>query len=383
MKIKFALILAVINSALIAECSDLDQAECNNWPTYCTWDNENQICTEVGGGGGGNLDYGPYEFSYLTESDGIRNSPYYADGLVYFPTDAPPPYKSIIFTPGWGGGSTTMTGWAEYFASYGFIAMAIGPNDEMNDTHQMRAEGLLDAIETVISEGERTNSPLFDSVDPDKFIVAGYSMGGGASQVALVLDHPNVEESIVGAIALNATILFEDCDVCSGSEYCICLVPEFLDHSKPTMIVAGQNELQELPDYDGLLGQDIYSNTPETTTKILYEIANLGHSAAEASAGTVHEKMLQWMNYLLLENTNYCDSLLVSPDDASQYLTTLECGSTLNFDLNNDSFINQLDTYLLMGTIVTGSNSGIDLNYDGATDIFDLLHFIDYLNFGG
>ena len=52
MKIKFALVLAVINSALFAECSDLDQAECNNWPTYCTWDNENQICTEVGGGGG-------------------------------------------------------------------------------------------------------------------------------------------------------------------------------------------------------------------------------------------------------------------------------------------------------------------------------------------
>ena len=242
----------------------------------------------------------------------------------------------------------------------------------MNDTHQMRAEGLLDAIETVMLEGERTNSPLFDSVDPDKFIVAGYSMGGGASQVALILDHPYVEESIVGAIALNATILFEDCDVCSGSEYCICLVPEFLDHNKPTMIVAGQNELQELPDYDGPLGQDIYSNTPETTTKILYEIQTgivlLKHLQARFI------KMLQWMNYLFFEDTNYCDSLLVSPDDASQYLTTLECEGTINFDLNNDSFINQLDTYFLMASIITGSDSGIDLNYDGATDIFDLLH---------
>ena len=82
-----------------------------------------------------------------------------------------------------------MTGWAEYFASYGFIAMAQHSNDD-NDTHQMRAEGLLDAIETVMLEGERTNSPLFDSVDPDKFIVAGYSMGGGASQVALVSRSP-------------------------------------------------------------------------------------------------------------------------------------------------------------------------------------------------
>ncbi len=382
MKIKFILILSFIFPRLFAECSDLDQTECNNWPTYCTWDNENQICVEVGGGGG-ELDYGPYEFSYLTESDGLRNGPNYTDGLLYYPSEGSPPYKSIIFTPGWGGGSTTMTGWAEYFASYGFIAMAIGPNDVENDSHQMRAEGLLDAIETVIQEGERENSPIFGNVDPDKFIVSGYSIGGGASQVALVLDHPLVEESIVGAIALNPTIILEDCDLCSGNEYCICLVPEMLEHNKPTMIVAGQNELQDLPDYDGLLGQDIYDNTPEATTKILYEIASSGHSAAEASAGTVHEKMLQWMNYLLLEDASYCDSLMVFPDDASLYVTTLECESTFNFDLNNDSFVNQLDTYFLIGTILTGFDNGVDLNYDGAADIFDLLLFINYLNFGG
>ena len=87
-------------------------------------------------------------------------------------------------------------------------------------------------------------------------------MGGGASQIAATLD-----ESLVSVLALNPTVIFEDCAVCSGFEYCICLVPDFLNHSVPTLIFAGENEVDELPDYDGLLGQDCYVNTPETTQK--------------------------------------------------------------------------------------------------------------------
>ena len=39
-----------------------------------------------------------------------------------------PPYKSIVLTPGFGGGSSEMSSWD---ASHGFVAMRIGPNDEM------------------------------------------------------------------------------------------------------------------------------------------------------------------------------------------------------------------------------------------------------------
>ena len=67
--------------------------------------------------------------------------------------------------------------------------------------------------------------------------------------------------------------MIEDCDVCTENEYCICLVPEFLEHEIPTLVIAGQNELDDLSnDYEGLIGQDIYFNTSETTSKILYEI---------------------------------------------------------------------------------------------------------------
>ena len=204
-------------------------------------------------------------------------APLYLDGRLYYPIDAEPPFKSIIFTPGYGGGSTSMADWAEYFASYGFTAMIIGPNDEINEWHIARAEGLIDAITTIKEENERMASPLYGMIDADSFIVSGYSMGGGASQIALTLDHPNVS-SIKAGIALNPTIILEDCELCpEDGGYCICLVPEMLDHDIPTLIVAGQFELNELPDYEGLLGQDIYENTPEATIKMLFEVAGGGH----------------------------------------------------------------------------------------------------------
>jgi len=365
---------------LKAECSDLDSTECVQWSEYCEWNEETGECTEIGGGGGGG-ELGPYQIAYLTEADGIRNGPNYNDGRLYYPIGANPPLKSIVLTPGWGGGSSYMVGWAEFFASYGFIAIAIGPNDEINDSHEMRAEGLIDAIETIKEEDYRSDSPLFGLVDHDKFIVSGYSMGGGASQVALVLDHPYVDEAIVAAIALNPTIIFEDCDICSDSEYCICLVPEFLEHDIATLVIAGQNEINELPDYDGLLGQDIYENTPESTLKILYEIESGGHGSAEVSSGLVQEKVLQWVNYHLLEDLSYCDSLLLSPNNASQYLTTLECETSISYDLNEDGEINSADLTSLVIFIMYGNQSinPLDINFDSEVDIFDILGFSDFL----
>ena len=148
-------------------------------------------------------------------------------------------------------------------------------------------------------------------------------------------------------------------------------------------MIAGQNEVDDLPSYEGLLGQDIYENTPQSTLKILYEIENGGHKKAEASAGLVHEKMLEWMNYLLLDNMSYCDSLIMMPENASQYLTTLECNESISYDVNNDGLINSSDLtffddihYLLKNE----SFSPIDFNFDLNIDVMDILLFSDFLN---
>jgi len=256
--------------------------------------------------------------------------------------------------------------------------MIIGPNDEINEWHIGRAEGLIDAITTIKQENERMASPLYGMIDSDSFIVAGYSMGGGASQIALTLDHPNVS-SIKGGIALNPTIILEDCELCpEDGGYCICLVPEMLDHDIPTLIVAGQFELNELPAYDGLLGQDIYDNTPETTTKMLFEVAGGGHgSSYEPEA---REKALQWAKYHLLDDFDICEALINEPDTASDFQTTLNCQQQLPGDINGDALVNIQDVILTVNLILNNEyNSSADLNLDGAVNIQDVVLILNLI----
>ena len=369
--------LFFVNQVLRADCSDLDYADCVYWSDYCEWDDDTQECFEIGGGG--DFEYGPYNFGFISEEDGLRNGPDYLDGILYYPLDTNYLLGSIIFTPGFGGGSSTMLNWGEFFASHGFISMVIGPNDEINDSHEQRAFGLLDAIQTIKAENWRVDSPLNNLIDTTRFIVAGYSMGGGASQIALMIESIH-NDHIVGSMALNPTILIEDCDVCTDNEYCICLVPEFLEHDIPTLVVAGQNELDDLSnDYAGLIGQDIYFNTPETTMKILYEIGNGGHSSAESPAGYIGDKTLEWVQYLIRGNESFCDSLLLSPDNSSQYLTTLQCGESFSYDINEDGAINNADLVALVIAILNDFEINFDINNDQITNIFDILIFSSFL----
>ena len=362
----------ILGSFIQAECSDLSYNECLYWGTYCEWNEDSGQCQEIGGGGGGGEADGPYDYQIITESNGLRNGPLYLDGRLYYPIDAEPPFKSIIFTPGFGGESTSMADWAEYFASYGFTAMTIGPNDPINEWHIGRAEGLIDAITTIKEENERLASPLYGLIDTDSFIVSGYSMGGGASQIALTLDHPNVS-SIKAGIALNPTIILEDCDLCPiDGGYCICLVPEMLDHDIPTFIVAGQFEVNELPDYDGLLGQDIYDNTPETTTKMLFEVSGGGHGSSYDSES--REKALQWAQYHLLNDNDICETLIETPNSASEFLTTLTCNQELPGDINGDTAVNVQDVILTVNFILQNQyDSSADLNDDGGVNVQDVI----------
>ena len=379
-QISVAIVFVLIFNTLNADCSDLSYEECLTWSDYCEWNEDADQCQEIGGGGG-EIEFGPYQYYTINENDGLRNGPDYADGVLYYPLDAEPPYKSVILTPGWGGGSSNMAMWGEFYASYGFISMIIGPNDEINDSHNQRALGLLDAITTVKEEYWRTASPILGLVDTSRFIIAGYSMGGGASQIALTIESSH-NSHIKGAIALNPTILIENCDVCTENEYCFCLVPEFLEHDIPILVIAGQNELEELPDYAGLLGQDIYFNTPETTIKMLYEIESGGHSSAEIPYGDVLEKTLFWAKYHLNENLLSCDSLITLPENASQFVTTLECGGLPLYDVNGDGETNQADLTMLVLSILNQIDfeEVIDFNFDQYTDIYDILILSDIIN---
>ena len=139
---KKILSLVITLSYLLSDCPDLlTQSECDQWPQYCSWNSDSNTCeSNSGGGGGSGSGTGPYTYSTITEAQGLRNGPDYRDGVLYYPTNGTPPYKSIVITPGFGGNSSSMGNWGVFFASHGYTAMTIGPNDEINDYHYQRGE---------------------------------------------------------------------------------------------------------------------------------------------------------------------------------------------------------------------------------------------------
>ena len=375
-------LVSFLLSFIYSECYELSQSDCLYWSEFCEWNDETGQCDEIGGGstGGGGTGDGPYDYATINESDGLRNGPDYRDGVVYYPIDAIPPYKSIVLTPGFGSGSSSMSSWAEFYASHGFIAMRIGPNDEIFDSHEQRGEGLLDGIESIRQENSRIGSPLYGLIDGNSFSVSGYSMGGGACQNAAMLD-----SSIKAIVSLNPTVLFDDCDLCPGENfdgitYCICLVPELVNHNIPSLIFAGEVEVNELPEYDGMLGQDIYENMPNSTDKIMFEGANEGHGFAAYPYGEVQEYALNWIKYQVLDDIQACNALLETPQLSSQYLYNITCETNLSGDINGDQLVNVQDIIFIVNLILSNQYDSLaDLNIDGYVDVLDIVQIMNII----
>ena len=161
--------------------------------------------------------------------------------------------------------------------------------------------------------------------------------------------------------------------------YCICLVPELVDHSVPSLIFAGEVEVNELTAYEGMLGQDIYANMPESTDKIMFEGANSGHGFAESPYDEVAQYAINWLKYQVLGDETACESLSADiPSTSSQYLTNISCEDSLYGDVNGDSLINITDIIMTVNFILSGeySNSA-DLNSDQSNDVLDILLIIN------
>ena len=310
-----------------SECSDLSQADCDYWSTYCSWNSELSVCEEIGGGGANN---GPYEYTYITESDGLQPSDLYSTGLLYYPVDASPPYKSVILIDAFGS-EPGLINWAQFYASYGYIAMSIGNLDEnLRDSnsdwdYMDRAIALLSAVETIKSENQRQISPLFNMIDTLSFAVSGYSTSGGGAHTALTID-----STLKAGILLNPAVAFLDSVNCPAESDYYCLIEEHLDHDVPVLIFAGENEYNELvtPDddiYDSMWALPQYEHVPDDTDKLYFESANEGHSSSVVPSGIVGKQAIFWLNYYMNDDESYCDSVITQPDGVSSFLTSIVC----------------------------------------------------------
>ena len=327
MKNTLSIILIYFTQILYADCSDLTQADCEYWSAYCQWNSDANVCEEVGDGGGGNIEYGPYEFALLTETDGMPSSPLYNGALLFYPTNAAPPFKSVIFIPAFGE-AYGLEAWAEFVASYGYIGMTIGNYEGTENDYwdyESRAVGLMAAREIIKEENERVNSPLFTIVDTSNFIFSGHSTSGGGAHVAATLD-----STINAVMLLNPAVAFVDSLNCPAETEYYCLIPEHLDHNVPTLVYAGETEYEELvsPDddiYANMWARPQYDYIPETTDKLWFESAGMGHGSAEQPVGAAASHALYWLKYYLDGEEGFCDSVITQPSGTSDFETTIVC----------------------------------------------------------
>ncbi len=249
---------------------------------------------------------GPYNVLTLTEVDGIRNGPDYDLATIYYPVNGIPPYASIAIVPGFTALPSSVEEWGPYYASHGIVTIIVSTNSPL-DFPEARAYALIDALETIKQENIRETSPLEGALNLEQLAVSGWSMGGGGAQRAAVLD-----TTIKGVVAL-----------------CPWLPNPQLDHDSPVLIFSGENDTVAPPSQHA----DIHYNaTPNSTDKLLFEIANGDHSIANTPSGgeeTVGKIALSWLKLYVEENDCYCplltDELLVNPIVASNVEQDFEC----------------------------------------------------------
>lgn len=307
---------------------------------------------------------GPFEVQTLTEADGIRNGPDYSGATIYYPVNATPPFASIAIVPGYTALPSSVAEWGPFYASHGIVTIIIGTNS-IFDFPESRAIALLDALETIKQENTRASSPLEGDLNLDQLAVSGWSMGGGGAQRAAVLDN-----TVAGVVAL-----------------CPWLNSPQLNHQSPVLIFSGENDIVAPPSQHA----DIHYNiTPNSTNKVLFEIANGNHSVANTpngGNGSVGKIALSWLKLYVEGNDCYCplltDDLLVNAPDASKVEQDFECEllglneqeltieiypnptkNTVFLDIQKDVYfqlISSLGQRLLEGNL-SGNNKQIDLS---------------------
>jgi hypothetical protein len=237
--------------------------------------------------------------------------------------------------------------------------MIIGTN-LLWDSPDVRADALLDGIETIRQENTRLGSPLYANIDVNKFAVGGWSMGGGGAQLAAVID-----PSLKAVIAL-----------CPWLDN-LNLQSQDLNHQVPVLIFSGELDIIAPPS----IHADVhYDYTPENTHKLLFEIDNGNHSVANnplEGQGEVGETALLWLENYLLGDLSNCSLLLETPISSSKYLTNVECENEILGDVNHDGSVNVQDVILIVNLILNDENDNqADLNSDGLINVLDVIQLV-------
>lgn len=254
--------------------------------------------------------YTPFSLDSLYEADGLRNGDDYDGATLYFPTNSEGNLKSIVLVPGYKATQRSVSLWARYLAERGYVTMTIGTN-ALTDSPALRAKALVDGMETIRQENNRTDSPLFHKLDTENIAVGGWSMGGGGAQLAAALD-----KRVKAVIAITPWL------------YPKTLVETDLNHTAPVLILSGQVDPTAPPASHSNVH---YDYTPSNTKKMLFEITEGNHSTPlypNTGNGDLGNVAYAWLE--LFVRGNDCYSQLLSTNALNQNSTASKHQSNLN-----------------------------------------------------
>lgn len=247
---------------------------------------------------------GEYAVKSYTEAMGLVGGTAYGDAAIagdgselYYPEGATPPFASVVIVPGFTAQRSDIAAWGSFLASHGIVTLAIDTNT-VGDLPDVRAAGLLDALESLKKENLRPGSPVEGRLDTTRMGVMGWSMGGGGTWIAAD-SHPELKVAV---------------SLCGWSVQRVGGAT-----SVPSLQLAVQDD-----ELAAGMSQPVYQAIPDRTPKMILEFARGGHwvNNNPANEGNqVGAYGLSWIKVFLEGDERYREFLKIMPSGASDYRT--------------------------------------------------------------
>ncbi len=207
----------------------------------------------------------------------------FGGGTIYYPTNISSEMGAISIAPGFTNTQSAVAWWGPVLASHGFVVITIDTNGRF-DQPESRSRQLDAALNHLIAESGRSNSPISGLVDENRLATMGFSMGGGGSLRSASRNR------------LSAALPLAPWSVGGNN---------FNQIGVPTMIMACEN--------DGTAGinthaRPFYNAIPSNTDKVYLEINDGPHNCANGN--NINNAVLStygvsWMKRFLDKDRRY------------------------------------------------------------------------------
>lgn len=251
---------------------------------------------------------GSFTVDSVTVSSTAANG--YGGGTIYYPVNTTEgPFAAIAVIPGYLSPQSSIQQWGPRLASWGFVVITITTNSG-SDQPSSRATQLVAALDQVVSYSNSTTHAIRGKVDPTRLGVAGWSMGGGGSLIALDRNPTKLKAGMMFAPWNSST--------------------NFSGVNQPALIFACESDGTAPVSSHAL---PFYNSIPSSNDKAFAEVNNGSHSCANDprnNSGRLGRYGVSWMKRFLDDDTRFTEFLCGAPHSSvisgtttySRYLST-------------------------------------------------------------